>query len=260
MNLGMLVVLATIIVVVIIAILLIVSRTKFQRDSKVPRIIHQMWYDKVVYDNDYAPSSYTSYRGYTDSWTRLNSTYRYKFWNKGMINELWKHEDLICYADFFYALDKHIEKCDFARYALLYLEGGIYVDLDFICEKSIDPLLRKTREIALAREPTTHLTDKYKYITNGFMISSPKSKFWLSCMNYVMANYDGSKNPVDNTGPGMLDKFTEQNSHHNIFFIPAHLIIPVDKYGNLHASIKNKLVYPYCKTIWEEGTDWHDDL
>lgn len=231
---------------------IILSTNEF---NTVPRIIHQMWYDKTKDNNTTPPESRKSYIDYMNSWREIHPNYDYVFWNKSMVNELWTHPELSKYKEFFASIHVHIEKCDFARYAILYLYGGVYIDLDFVCFKSIDRLRTNVEDVGLVREPKTHFSTKYRYITNGFMMSAPNSRFWIDLMDYIMIHYRPGKNPVDNTGPGIIDEFYN-TSEYNVRFIPTEFIIPVDKTGK---DISNG-VQPYCKTIWEDGTGWNTTI
>jgi mannosyltransferase OCH1-like enzyme len=92
---------------------------------------------------------------YPQSWQELNPGFEYKLWNRKMARELFDNPKLAKWKDFYYnTLQDWIEKCDFLRFAILYIYGGTYVDLDFKCNKSLEPLLN--REIGLVWEPYEH--------------------------------------------------------------------------------------------------------
>ncbi len=54
-----------------------------------------------------------------------------------------------------------LERVDFARYAILYLTGGIYADLDTAPLKSIDKWVEMNK-IVLGSEPVEHCSLLYK--------------------------------------------------------------------------------------------------
>lgn len=90
----------------------------------IPKKIHQMWLDKFVRNNTEYPEKYRNL-GYPKSWTDLNPDYEYTLWNWDKVHELFESPELARWRDFYYKrLEHHIEKCDFARYAILYKHGG----------------------------------------------------------------------------------------------------------------------------------------
>jgi len=69
-----------------------------------------------------------------------------------------------------------IQRADAIRYCVLYLFGGIYLDLDYICNKSFNDLVLE-KEVGLTFSRNT----KGVY-TNSVLISQPHSEFWLMCI------------------------------------------------------------------------------
>lgn len=45
------------------------------------------------------------------------------------------------WANLYHSLPFNIQRLDMIRYMILYCHGGVYVDLDIECFKSIDPLV-----------------------------------------------------------------------------------------------------------------------
>jgi len=71
-----------------------------------------------------------------------------------------------------------IQRADAIRYIILYLYGGIYIDLDYEVIKPFDTIaLSPGKEVGLLES-----NNKKNIVTNSFMISQPKSKFWLECI------------------------------------------------------------------------------
>lgn len=68
-----------------------------------------------------------------------------------------------------------IQRADFVRIALLYVYGGMYIDLDFETLKSFDRI-EVNAPIVLSRSPNTP-----SYVTNDMMISrDERHPFWLA--------------------------------------------------------------------------------
>src|SRR5947209_3295412 len=121
--------------------------TLFYRENKpfrkmgIPKLIHHMWLQKGSIDLNEPPERYKSF---VESFHKCNPNFQFVFWNKKKVRELFQqNEQLKPWRHFyFHTLKFHIEKCDFARYALLFVYGGLYVDLDFQCLKPLHKLLK----------------------------------------------------------------------------------------------------------------------
>jgi hypothetical protein len=108
---------------------------------QIPFTIHQMWLDPST-DTNSGPSSKYATSHYTISIQNINANFQYTFWNMQKVKELFNDPKLHRWKHFyFHQLNEHIEMCDFARYALLYIHGGIYIDCDFTALQPLDPLL-----------------------------------------------------------------------------------------------------------------------
>jgi mannosyltransferase OCH1-like enzyme len=61
------------------------------------------------------------------------------------------------------------------------LYGGIYLDLDYIALKPFDTIiLPDDKEVGLLQSNNTK-----SLMTNSFMVSKPRSKFWLECIEQM---------------------------------------------------------------------------
>jgi hypothetical protein len=94
--------------------------------SAIPRIFHQIWLGKGVLP--------LKFRAYRDTWRRLHPAWEHKLWTDDNLPPLVNHA-------LFDSVSGYREKADILRYELLYRYGGVYVDTDFECFKSIEPLL-----------------------------------------------------------------------------------------------------------------------
>lgn len=252
------------------------------RNREIPKIIHQMWLDENDYFFRGLPKKYEKL-GYVRSWKEKNPEFEYKLWNYQDVFQLMSGIGLQKLLTFWLQLDEWIEKCDFARYLIMYLEGGVYVDLDFECLKNITPLLQN-RRLGLVWEPPEHSCsfipkEKTKLI-NGFMISAPKMRFWRMWISSIRFRYHAKGERLDpliplsrvsfTTGPNAFADFVKRepfftSRHQDRYFIPTELIIPM-------CSPKAFLFRPWSKkpirtsekqngnayatTNWRDGTDW----
>ena len=230
------------------------------------RLIHQMWYDTEEYDNDLPPERY-QYQEYIDDWKRHHPHWKYVFWNRRKIEELWEDHRLSKWRNFFYNLKVHIEKCDFTRYALLYLHGGLYTDLNFKCLKPIDNLL-KGKEFAWAHE--SHKIGDNICIGNSFLYSKKNHWIWPLLMGHIMDNYEthsdssGGKfnsTVLQNTGPLRLFLFSQQyrlEERHPEYYIDNCSIFYYNFENN---EVQDRCVNTpdediYVYKMWKDTTKW----
>jgi mannosyltransferase OCH1-like enzyme len=101
-------------------------------------------------------------------------------------------------------------KADLWRYCVLYINGGVYLDIKFKCVNGFKliALTEKERfptDVRIGAYPTEH----NKGVYNGFMMSLPRNKKLLNAIQQIVLNvslkYYG-KSPLDITGPIMLGK------------------------------------------------------
>jgi mannosyltransferase OCH1-like enzyme len=231
-------------------------------EKMIPRIIHSMWYDANEYDNLGPPPKYPRYHEYDQQWHNLHPTWHHQFWNRRRVEALWKDPRLSRWRQFFDSLARLIEKCDFSRYAILWLYGGVYRDLDMVPVQPLDTLIA-TREFGWSYEPQNHVNHdnpNHRYITNAFLCSTPGHWIWPQLMDFIQQHYSESKNPVQTTGPAIIAKCAHEfnlSSQYPEYFIDTCRIIPLDKFEQISPECPQDAVRKaYCYTRWNEGTNW----
>jgi inositol phosphorylceramide mannosyltransferase catalytic subunit len=133
--------------------------------GRVPKIIHQTWRDNI--------SLPVQWRDAVNSCRTLHSDYDYRFWTDESARKLIQSSFpklLSTYDSYPY----DIQRADVIRLIVLYVFGGVYLDLDIICLQSVDFLrsfdmvLPRTRPIGLS---------------NDFIMSKPRHPFLLQAIN-----------------------------------------------------------------------------
>ncbi len=88
------------------------------------------------------------------------------------------------------------QKIDYAKYIILYLYGGIYVDIDAKQLKSFDNLLDKYKNYDLiVSELNINYTLSYLYcqkdkcVNNGIIFSKPNTEIMKLIIDYINENY-----------------------------------------------------------------------
>lgn len=197
--------------------------------SSIPRIIHQTWKDKNI------PPEY---RQFQQSWQTHLPEWTYHLWTDEENRAF-----LATHYDWFLPIyDKYeqpIMRVDAVRYFWMYHYGGLYVDLDFQCLKSIEPLLER-KNIVIGLEPHDHLEkeflQKYEFtqiLCNAFMASVPKHPFWIEMIQQLIKNHLQT-DTLAATGPFCLTEAYNRSQHQsNITLIPPKFLYPINDHKEL---------------------------
>ena len=148
---------------------------------KIPKKIHQIWFGDRDYRTLYNPE-------WIDSWSEFNPEYEYKVHTEKDANEVFQK-----YPEYLKIFEKLWGKrnikfalrSDFYRCLLMYEFGGIYVDMDFECYKSIDPLLLEYENEVILGRLGNKMDWKHSF-PNSMLISKPKANFWIHMLNMIV--------------------------------------------------------------------------
>lgn len=237
----------------------------------IPKVIHRMWLDKNINNNMVAPKKYNNY---IDTFNKYNPDFHVEFWNTEKVLNLFdKYPIIQKYYDTWINLPHHIQKCDMARYFILYLFGGVYIDMDFNCYKNLSPLLN--RELLLIMEPPEHseIFEAGRKLYNGFIGSIPYHQFWIDWLDYIVESVKESDDVMETTGPLNFGRFWEQSIYRVIPLVDTCDILPLyycyddphcltricenrldkadRKSKNYHKKLGN-----YASTHWRNGSGW----
>ena len=94
---------------------------------EIPRIFHQIWLGP-----DPLPEEYVRYQR---SWTRHHPDWKLETWTEDSL------PDGLVREESYHLLRQPAERSDLLRLELLHRYGGVYVDVDFECLRSLQPLL-----------------------------------------------------------------------------------------------------------------------
>jgi mannosyltransferase OCH1-like enzyme len=129
----------------------------------IPKIIMQTWKTKNV-PRKWIPSV-TSIKKYMKGWKHVLLTDKD---NRKFIKN--HFPDFLPYYDKF---EYNIQRADAIRACWLYVNGGIYMDLDFKLKKNMAELFNSDDEVYLV-----HSGNIGSVLTNSFMASRPKCSLW----------------------------------------------------------------------------------
>lgn len=196
---------------------------------RIPRIIHQTWktadipYD--IYD-----------RQWVESWTRLHPDWLYVLWTDDRLRQLGR----ACYAEcgaMYGSEVPGIFLADFGRYMVLRHFGGLYVDLDYECLKSLEPLLDGRQFV------TSYAQGNDGELNNALIASVPHHPLLARLMTACCDRWveETAKQPLPDviehvgpgpiTGPVMMTDVTNDfhcEGHQPITVYEARLLCPID--------------------------------
>jgi len=100
---------------------------KGDRTPRIPKIIHQIWLGSPYPDK---------YKALTDIWKAKHPDWTFLLWTEKEIEEFG-----LINKDLYNKMVNPSAKSDVVRYEVAYSYGGIYVDTDFYCCRSLNDLL-----------------------------------------------------------------------------------------------------------------------
>ena len=208
----------------------------------IPKIIHQTWKNKNIPEK---------WKDAVDSCKQLNPDFQHIVWTDKEMEQFVKEE----YPDFYVTYKSykyHIQRCDAFRYLVLNTYGGIYLDMDIVCNKKLTKLLHYDLVIA----PSISVNNIF---TNSFFMAIPGHPFLGYCIDKLSQykntyQYFGKHLHVMNsTGPLFItNRFNECNKFKNMY------ILTYKEFAG-DCNICNELV---CKggTYFThiKGDSWHE--
>ena len=118
-------------------------------------------------------------------------------------------------AEAFDTLKPGAYKSDLWRYCILYIKGGVYIDIKYNTVKK--PLIDIVKD-----SPTLYVNDRDIMLVgikdcfyNGFMISPPNNVVFKDCIDEIVENCKNKlyrTNPLDITGPCLLGRIIQKHN------------------------------------------------
>ena len=231
---------------------------------KIPRIIHQTWKDKQIPDGLLQLSR---------TWTKHHPDWEYRLWTDED-NHRFIAEHFPGFLSIYEQYPTAIQRVDAVRYLILYLHGGVFVDLDFACTKNMEYLLQPA-SCVFGQEPLEHceIHEKPFIISNAFMASVPQHPFLLSVQKELYRNdidIDHRNNRVlETTGPFMLSRVYNDTAdkeaitllhHRHLFPLTKSEITQLLQEPNAPMAIRKKLqkayaVHYYIGSWWDKNAN-----
>lgn len=225
-------------------------RQCWSTNRPIPKILHQIWHD---WKGQGIPKKYTKW---SDECKNLHSDWEYKLWdteNSRQFLEKYYSWFLPVYDRY----DKPIKRVDALRYFLLFHYGGVYMDMDFICLKNINSLLKDGHAIFGYQFQNIN---KEGSVCNAFMGSPPQHPLFENII-YALEN-NSTKDVLKATGPIFLTNEIKKYFGVDITIYKMPIIYTHE--WNTKTSKKCVENTEYCRdlypssyttTVW--GAGWH---
>jgi mannosyltransferase OCH1-like enzyme len=158
------------------------------------------------------------------------------------------------------AFDKLIPgsyKADLWRCCILYVYGGIYLDMKFRLNNRFRLIELTENEHFTLERNGNWMPGKFG-IYNAFMVSKPKNPFLKNCIEQIVFNVQSryyGHNPLYPTGPGMMWLVHERNRQ----WIGPHINMFLAEDGN-HIVYKNRCIMKKVDGYVNNNTVHYDKL
>lgn len=161
----------------------------------IPKVIYQSWKTKKL--PEYAQKN-------AELLKKLNPDYKYELYDdndcrKFLLDNFGKN-----YVNAFDALIPGAYKCDFWRYAILYVKGGVYIDIDLTPLVPFSEILPPTAELVSVSD---RIMNGYPGIYQAFVATIPKHPILLNCLQFTFSNIANRIELSHNlsiTGPALM--------------------------------------------------------
>jgi mannosyltransferase OCH1-like enzyme len=172
----------------------------------IPKIIHQTWRTSKLPKN---------FSRWSAEWRRLHPTWDYRFYDDNEVETIVKERAPELY-EAFRSLARQIQRIDMFRYLIVYLDGGLYADIDMIPFRPSDRLIEGEScvigvEHRLMPWRQAELEYKHPYqIQNCIFAAEPGHPFFRLLLERISKH---ARSPAlddsdveDITGPRMLTR------------------------------------------------------
>lgn len=155
-------------------------------EQVIPKIIHQIWLGNRPIPNQI--------QQYMNSWKEHHPGWDYILWTDQNIIPLQNIE-------LYNQITNLRQKADVLRYEVLYQYGGVYVDVDMECFKTLEPLLQNV-EFLLGTEDDL-------YLSNELIAVIPKHELMKELIDGLNHSYLSPENKSidEQTGPIFMTKY-----------------------------------------------------
>ena len=138
--------------------------------GQIPMLVHQSWRD------DGFPKDMFNFR-WQEAILALNPGWKLMRWTDATSRQLIA-DDFPWFLSAYDAYPSYIQRCDAARYFIMYSHGGLYADLDYECTKPFGPVLGDARAVFSHKQGV----NASRGLVNAIFAS--EARHYTCCYNY----------------------------------------------------------------------------
>ena len=174
--------------------------------------------------------------------------------------------------DAFHRLIPGAYKADLWRYCILYIRGGIYLDIKFECCQGfrlLDLTYQPHYVMDRQKDPKTHApyaSPGNILVYNGCMVSPPRNPVLKKCIDQIVENVHKEEygfNPLYPTGPGLLGEMLGKSNYIDLTFSSDEQYIVyqnkniLKKYPEYRKEQTQTRPGNYYNDLWRKGNIYH---
>jgi len=199
----------------------------------IPRIFHRIWLGVGAMPPEFVD--------WGETWQRHHPDWEMRLWTDDELPEL-------SHPEAFERGRNHSERSNVLRYELLWRQGGVYIDTDMECRRSIEPLLDGVSAFAGNTRPGR--------IGSAIIGSEPGHPAFERAVERVPLGVDAGGRQTEETGPGFLTAILSEFPEVTIF--PAEYFYPY-RHDEKHRS---DAAFPeaYAVHHWTKTWESYDEL
>ena len=181
----------------------------------VPKIIHQIW----IQGEQNLPEHLAKNK---DKIKELHPTWKYILWDEISILQLLKKTNMEWYKNY-YKFEYLHQKVDYAKLIILYLHGGICIDMDAYTIKKLDGLFFKFKDYDFILSYASEFNSIINYIlcnntnrcmNNGIFFGKPNTDILSYMIKYISYECSKLQHKIycisNTTGPIYFNKYINE--------------------------------------------------
>uniref|UniRef100_A0A6G6ABD4 Glycosyltransferase n=1 Tax=Borely moumouvirus TaxID=2712067 RepID=A0A6G6ABD4_9VIRU len=214
----------------------------------IPNILHQIW----IQGCDEIPEDLKKFH---TNCQKINDKFIHMFWDDNKIRKLLIDNFDPKYLETYDYFKIPAQKADFARYAILYIYGGIYLDMDMVCRKNLEPLLQYNFFF------TSYMFPKiFKRYLNGIIGSRKNHPIFLIIFKNIFERKNNSNDVTNSTGTGLfyssVMEYVKQNPNHDLTVLDKKFLHPCNLYNDESCPYTCK----HCYVAHTNYSSWSPSL
>jgi mannosyltransferase OCH1-like enzyme len=198
--------------------------------NNIPRILHLIWIGKKE------EPSYV--REHLLKWKKLMPNWQIILWTN---DDLVEEKFPLKFLDLLNKVNSGAQKADILRYFIIEKYGGVYVDVDIIPNKSLDPIITQLFNTSLVICHDLEIT--WAYIINAFFAAVPNHPVLKTacelCINNIVIN---TEDIHMHSGPRLFGECILLNEKSDIICLPSNFFyhnLNNDNRFGMHIYAKN---------------------